>query len=242
MTKKKVLVTTLECGEADFQRCVDAIKAQKNVILVHQVISSFSEKEAHEKLIESWNAQLKAFNAFVKIDADTVLRHDTIIEKTVDLMLLHEAAATQSPLHDFFTDGPINGLNCYAPSKNTFGNAVNELYCDRSITHNAIVLYGKNMSEDINPAGDHCKYCNEFQAFHFGVHRGMKSQENTMRLVKRAYEKLGDIRRAMALEGFRLASEFKTNKLGFNYRDKDLIERYESSLNMLRQADDSTQV
>lgn len=230
---KRVLVTTLECGEGDFERCIDAIKSQENVEIVHEIISNKPEREAHELHIKSWNSRLDDFDAFLKVDADTVLKHDRVVEMIVDLLLSSGAAATQSPLHDFFTGDFINGLNCYAPKLNTFGTNVHELYCDRSITHHAKVLYGKDMGPEINPAGSHCHYATQLQAFHYGVHRGMKKQENTMRLVKKAHEKLGGFRRLLALEGFYQASEFKNAGKKYNYSDNDLLEAFNSTLSRL---------
>lgn len=221
-----VLVTTLYCGEDDFYMCQKMIASQRGIIIVHEVIDHKPEREAHNALLQSWNACLMQYDVLVKIDADTVLRSCDIIHKTATLLLSSGAAASQSPLHDFYTDSPINGLNMYVPSKNVFRATDNKLHCDRSIEHLGRVVYGNEMDESINPAGLHCFYSAPEQAYRYGVHRGLKNQTDVFNRVKRAHEKVPDRNRALAIEGFNDAATFRMNGLGFNYCDDDFKRMY----------------
>jgi hypothetical protein len=58
----------------------------------------------------------------------------------------------------------------------------------------------------LQPAGDHCKYATELQAFHYGFHRGFKRQYDIRDRVSVAWHAHGRDRvRGMALTGFLLA-------------------------------------
>lgn len=204
MNTPRIFVGTLCCGEGDYDDCVNSVLRQSNVIVEHVIIRDLPEQEAHNELYVLWTLIKQSFDAFVKVDADTVLAHDNVLASYAN-MLSDNSRVTgiQAPLHDYFTDDMINGLNCYTPSVVFSSSPV--LYCDRTDTNHDIVLKAKDVVSELKPAGYHCHKASDVQAFHFGYHRGLKNQHDVMNRVILAWQKHKDHKRALAIAGFNAA-------------------------------------
>lgn len=226
----KVFVGTMSCGEGDFAACCAAIIAQKDVEVEHFVIENLPEKEAHNKLWAAWRERQSTFDLFVKVDADTVLKDDTILSQ-VGTIMKNDPRVTgiQAPLHDYFTDGFINGLNCFSP-KVTFRDSADDLFCDRQVdVDHDVVLGSTQVPPSLQPAGLHCHNSSEIQAFHFGVHRALKGQQHIIERVRQAWNREKDKLRGLVILGARLSSQFTKNRR-FNYGDKELVEMFDRAL------------
>lgn len=228
----KVFVGTLYSGEGDFTKCVASIVEQQDIDITCSVISDLPEKEAHNALWDAWNDAKKDHDIFVKVDADTVLQHPRVLKNVCDLFASNERlTGIQCWLHDYFTDGLIYGLNCY--SRNVvFKRTEDNLFCDRVDTNHDQVLRGGALPKELFPAGQHCHHANELQAFHFGLHRQLKKQDNILHLVRKAWERDRDSIRAWALVGAHVAEQFRSNHR-FNYTDPEFIAVFNSSMGLV---------
>lgn len=230
MVEPRIFVGTMHCGEADYPACVQAVRAQRGVTITHVTISDLPEKEAHNALWQSWRDAKADHDIFVKVDADTVLRsHDT-------LRLIHDQFARdprvtglQAPLHDYMTDGHINGLNAFG-RRVVFNDTRDNLYCDRAVdTGHDVVLREKLLPLDLVPAGNHCHHASEVQSFHYGVHRMLKGQVATMDRVFKAWSRDRDRVRLFALVGAHMANRFAADHK-FNYTDPEFTAAFDETV------------
>lgn len=214
----RVFVGTMSCGEGDLEECIKSLCFQTGVDVTHELISGLPEREAHNRLWDSWRSVKDNFDMFVKLDADTVLTHEHVLSEFWNLMSSNaRITGIQAPLLDYFTDGMINGLNCFSP-RVIFNESSNDLYCDRNVDHgHDIVIRSDMVPERLRPAGRHCFFSTEEQAFHFGLHRALKNQVSTMVAVSQAYHKYRDPLRKLALLGAQVSNQFSGG--GFNYVD-----------------------
>ncbi len=235
MSKPKIFVGTMYCGEGDYDKCCQSIDNQKNVSVIHSRINNMPEKQAHNLLWDSWR-QVKdnEFDMFVKVDADTVLAHDEVLSELWKLMSSNpRITGIQAPLLDYFTDNYINGLNCFSP-KVTFKDSTDELFCDRRVdVDHDIVICSNDVPQQLRPAGYHCYHPTDVQSFHFGLHRALKCQIQVIDLVKQAWKRHGDKRRALALLGASCANTF--NSGGFNYDDERFKLAFDGVINKYEQ-------
>lgn len=228
MTTPKIFISTMFCGEGDFDQCVSAIENQKDVEITHQVIKDQPEFEAHRIQITGWNDRMNDFDLFVKVDSDTVLVDDHLIIDVFNELKAHDASAAQIRLHDYFTNSLINGLNFYT-KESVFSVPQDRVYCDRSVVHKKFLHSDHGYFKRHVPAGLHAFFATERQAFHFGVHRGVKNRFDEQMLVENAYKREPTILRKLAIMGFESASLFKDNHQ-FNYGDALFNNVFESTM------------
>lgn len=225
----QVFIGTLFCGEGDIQKCCEAIAKQDNVTFRHDIIANLPEKEAHNKLWSTWRKVQTDFDAFIKVDADTVLMHENVISEFMKIMTENpDVTGIQAPLKDYFTNSFINGLNCF---KNTvvFNDSKDDLFCDRGIDVNhKVVLKADRVPDSLRPAGLHCYHSSEQQAYHFGLHRALKGQVATITQVKAAFVNEPTKLRGLALIGANDSRKFASHKR-FNYTDSEFSEAFESA-------------
>lgn len=219
---KKVWVGTLHSGEGDFDKCVESIKRQKDVSITHHVISNLPEKEAHNALWSAWKENKSSHDVFVKVDADTVLKHDRVLSTICELMV-GDVTGIQCPIHDFISNDLINGLNCFSPQVE-FKATVDKLFCDRVDSGHKIVLRSEKLPSTLVPAALHCHYSSELHAFHYGLHRKLKNQTGLLQKVKDAWIASPERIRGFALLGASVAHAFKDG--GFNYTDDRLMTEF----------------
>lgn len=225
----RVFVGTMYCGEGDFAECCKAVVKQRDVKVTHVVIADLPEREAHNRLWQAWRDAKADHDMFVKVDADTVLAHDEVLLEFWRMMQANpRITGIQAPLLDYFTDGYINGLNCFSP-RVTFRDTSDDLFCDRQVdTDHDIVVKSGGVTERLRHAGYHCYHATDRQAFHFGLHRALKNQRQVIELVKQAQQRHGDRQRALALAGADCAGAFTQG--GFNYGDERFMLAFEATL------------
>lgn len=231
---RSIFVGTLFSGEGDYNDCINSILEQKNVTITHKLIANHPEKEAHNILWNSWkNVQNDGYKAFIKIDADIILSHDHVLNEIINLFEQNpEITHVQAPLYDFFTDDLLVGINCYSPSV-VFTNSNDNLFCDRNMdTNHKIHLRAENVPQSLKPAGFHCTKATELQAFHYGVHRALKGQQDVLTKVYASFIKTHNILKYLVLLGASRAHVFING--GFNYTDDLLKKEFENALQLAR--------
>lgn len=189
----KFLVCTMHCGELDFPHHVQAL-AQQGVEYEHRVFKDMVEVDAH-------NAVYQAFNGAgpdwirLKLDADVVLYPGALLALAKNV---GSHSWIDPMVDDYFTNGPLHaGAACYGPSVR-FRHQHLTLKCDRDVcTNGALQHHGV--------IGKHAHYADEWTAFRYGLHRGMKGQTKIMDAVQRAWEQHRDPVRFAALRGFDVA-------------------------------------
>lgn len=215
----KIFVGTMYHQENDFEKCCDMINKQQNVIITHDIISNLSEAEAHKIQTQHWVEQKHNFDFFIKIDADTVLFDELILHKICSRMQQEHINYLQYGLFDFLSQTQIFGLNTFDTTVE-FNLQINNLYCDRNFSKQ-----NKNCVFDKIIVGDHMLYCNNLQAFHYGIHRGKKEQYHLIDKIKKANNINFDIRRLYALSGFDIAQSFVSS---YDYCSSDLLTIFEN--------------
>lgn len=214
----KIFVGTLFCGEEEFEESKRMVLSQKDVEIHHCVIKNLPEYEAHNALWNEWNSAKINFDIFVKIDADTILDNEfKLRDISKEFQKNDRLTGMQIPLHDYFTDSEILGLNCFS-NKVIFNPARSRLHADHADTGHDIV-YRNDAVTHLSPAGKHCSYPNPKQSFHYGFHRMKKNQRETICKVYKAWKKNGGDGRAFALYGAKIAAE--NFSMGHDYGDED---------------------
>lgn len=226
----RIFVGTMYTQEGDFLHALERVQQQEGVVASHIIIANMREKEAHNALWHAWRHQGKSHDLFVKLDADTVLATTTTLAEIWQQFEQNpRVTGLQAPLHDYMTDGFINGLNAFS-TKVVFNDTQDELYCDRQVdTGHDVVLRGDALPINLRPAGFHCHHASDKQAFHFGLHRALKGQRLVIDKMYEAWHKCNhDRTRAMGLIGAGLSSRFAINRR-FNYADQEFLDAFEEA-------------
>jgi hypothetical protein len=191
MSMLKYLVCTMYCGEPDLPHHLKAM-SQQGVEVDHRIISYKREVDAHNAVYSAFN---EASSEWIraKIDADVVLTPGMLARIEVpDNMWLDPQT------HDYFTDKPLHAGVAIYGSSIRFRVQTDALKCDRNVIIPPVNQHG------IGVIGTHAAYADEFTGFHFGFHRGLKSQLPVYEDLVAAYKRHGDRVRLMAIRGFEL--------------------------------------
>jgi hypothetical protein len=217
----KIFVGTMYSGENELAQSIASIRKQEKVEVYHVIVRDKRELEAHCDLYTQWNQNKQNFDMFVQVDADTVLQSPTAFFDAFDALhreMEHGYTSLQYPLLDHLTESRIMGLNFYSPHV-IFNVPNDEVYCDRSTSNNATKLM-------LHEIGFHSPNPTYRQAFHFGLHRGLKGQDQKWSpALIGAFKANGDDRRVMALLGFRASKAFRGHKRT-SYVDDEFSEAY----------------
>jgi len=230
----KVLVGTLYSGENEFEECQAAIRSQVGVNFEQLIIRNKPELEAHRLLFTTFLERANEFELLVKVDADTVLGSPQLISRIArrfgdepNLEVLSIA------LKDFFTGALINGLQ-------TYRNTVRWNF-EKDTVFPDIPLLDPNRyhydQSDLAPAGMHSPNPSALQAFHYGVHRGLKSIQKIhstthwglLNLVWKNFLKTQDRRIGFASLGAELVYAGVFNRADQNYtvpRMEEVFQKY----------------
>lgn len=230
----KLFVGTLYSGENEFQECLDSIKMQSYKDFQHFIFRDLPNKEAHITLFKSFLESGSDYDILIKVDADMVLSNDTLFEEIVrkfetnDWMDLFAIA-----VYDFFSDQLIWGLNSYRNTvewdleKEMIFVDISKVSSDRAYYDDVILA----------PAAIHCKNPSPFQAFHYGVHRGLKSIQprggsahwSSLERTWNCFQRSRNVRIGLASLGTELvyAGKFGIEDLDYtNPRLKDALEEF----------------
>lgn len=216
----RFLVGVGYCIEREFEDCIESINSQVDCELRVFVLEGLTQKEAHNQLYDNFMAQAGDFDYFIKVDADMVLERPTLFKEiAAKFDRSPELVHLQIGVYDWMTDSLIFGLHVYRSSYNFVPN-VERIFVDVA-SHS-----GKFDSDatELAPAALHCRDPSEFQAYHFGLHKGVKFvQKDTMNVredfrgyhwnhflnMEKHYLRSKDRRLAFALLGFQDAIRWR---------------------------------
>lgn len=166
----RILVGIMYCIENELDACIAAIQRQTYQKYDYFVVDNLPNKEAHDKLYQTFMNASDEYQLFVKIDADMVLCRNTYFAEVVqEFSADPELTLLQVAVYDFFTDQLIFGQHNYRSTVRWNTNE-QELFTDKQSISEKIV----NDSNTLAPAAVHCPDPSHFQAFHFGVHKAVK--------------------------------------------------------------------
>lgn len=171
MKNPNLLIGTLYTGENELDDCIQSIKTQTYENFDHSIIRNLSNKEAHLTLFKIFLEKSEDYDLLIKVDADMVISDPQLFENIVRKM--HENPGIDIltiAVHDFFSDQLIYGLNTY---RNTVRWNLDKenLFVDIPDTPQYKYLFD---DRELAPAAVHCPNPSPYQAFHYGVHRGLK--------------------------------------------------------------------
>jgi hypothetical protein len=231
----RFLVGTLYSGENEFEECIQSIKGQSNQDYDHIIISNLPEIDAHYKLYRAFLDKADEYMLLIKVDADCVLISEHLFQGIVEKF-------TASPwlevmnigVLDFFTGEMIAaGIQVY---RNTVKWKFEDtLYPDIPILDLRRFLYDRT---ELAPAAWHCKNPSIPQAFHYGIHRGLKAIQrrhsanhwgNLEKVRKNFYSKK-DMRLGFAVLGAELVYAGIIEREDQNYTNQtmnQILEKYQ---------------
>ena len=226
----KVFIGTLLCKEeSGFDECLKTIRAQKNIQITHNLIKDLSERDGYHQQTRDWLNVQQNFDFFITIDPDMTLLHENVIYDICTRMQQNKINFLQYGLHDYLSNTQIFGLN-------TFDNTINfHLQNDNlSPEKNYTITPDTTYVYDVTIKGYHMMYCNDLQAFHYGVHRGLKQQTFLLKRIKKLYEIYkDDKRRLYAIQGFIKSNLFDKEKTNFNYQSPELLEQFKITKDLI---------
>ena len=231
----RIFVGTMYCGENEFDCSQQFIDEQLNVIVKKYIVKNKSEQDAARELYGTWNILKDEYDFFVQVDADTILAHDYVLDQATQLLYNHSAplrdnskafTSLQAPLYDYLTNDFVMGLNVYTPQV-VWESNINKLYTDRC-TKNNVTLRPDNFKqfpESLIPAGSHAAMLSNVQAYHYGLHRGLKNQFDKKKRILHCSE---TVTRKFALIGFEDCEMFR-GTTDFSYNDDKFLSAFENA-------------
>ncbi len=227
-SRPRVLIGTLFCGESQIDRCRHAVREQKHVNLDQYIVEGLPSVKAHNALWDYWNDHRMEYDMIVKVDADMVLTHDEIIYNLYKFIQSHKGVnAVQIGLKDYFSGGVIYGLNCYSQAV-WFNEAKDDYMCDRTYQNvNEFVLGTDDRVRYLGLGAYHAPDPTPMQAFHFGMYRQLKKQQQILNKVKIAYDKNKDEGRKWVLIGAKCAAEHMRHHT--SYLDEEFKKAFEDA-------------
>jgi hypothetical protein len=231
----KVMVGTLHSGEREFEESRRSIQSQTYDHLEHVVISGHPNKEAHALLYQGFLASQA--DILVKVDADMVLLDADFIDRIVDNFAKRpEVDVLAIAILDFFSGEEMVGVNAYRRTVDWQPARQLDLFTDSGFRSSSRLVIGG----DLLHSCIHSPNPSPFQAFHFGVHRGLKvalsahydreSQAATQAwYLERTWENFlvrGDNRLGLACLGFELALTGRYGPADIDYTSTKLRDSF----------------
>lgn len=237
----KILVGIMYCIENEVDECIAAIQEQTYKEHHHFVINNLPNKEAHEKLYQTFMNSAEKYDLFIKVDADMVLARKTFFYEVIECFRNDKVMDfLQIAVHDFFTNRLIYGLHIY---RNTvkWVTQNEQIFVDQKN-----VQYRKRVLDDhcLAPAAFHCPNPSLFQAFHFGLHKAVKVMQigkepksysnaathwQNIWETRKNFDQTNDVRLGFALLGAELAFKHKLTSQHVDFNNTKLLELFKST-------------
>lgn len=229
----KILVGTLFSGENEYAACLEAIRKQSFQNFDHMLIENLPELEAHNKLYRAFIDHADEYELLIKVDADTVLLSKELFARIVEKFEQNQWLEVMNiGVLDFFTDEMIPaGIQIY---RNTvrWDFSKDTVFPDIPIMDPQRYLYDKT---ELAPAATHCQDPSNLQAFHYGVHRGLKSIQKihstshwkSLQKVWQHFLRSKDIRLGFAILGAELVYRGTFNREDQNYTNPHMDQVFE---------------
>ncbi|MFH2008152.1 MAG: hypothetical protein ABI333_16335 [bacterium] len=168
----RLLVGTMVTIENEFEACQASIRRQTYQDFEQLVIRDLPNREAHEALYGTFRDRRDEFELLVKVDADMVVSSPTLFADVVERFQCNpELQVLSIAVHDYYSDRLVFGLNTY---RNTipWQRTGDLVFTDQFPRLVNLVTFDRR---ELAPAAAHCPDPSPFQAFHFGLHRGVKA-------------------------------------------------------------------
>lgn len=166
------LVLTLYSGENEYESSVAALRAQSWPHWEQRIFEHLPSKQAHDALYAEIMARSGEFSLFAKLDADMVLSGPDALESMVRLFIEDpELDHAVFALDDYMSNSPMMGLHVFT-NRVRWRPTGERLFVD---PNPAIPGHRRLVREAPAPVGRHAPDPSPYQAFHFGVHRGLKA-------------------------------------------------------------------
>lgn len=229
------MVGTLFSGENEFEECLASIRNQTYQDFEHFIYKNLPNVEAHHALFSDFTSKSDKFDFLVKIDADMVLCSDQLFANIVNKMAKNPDIDVFSiAVRDFFSGELINGLNTYRNSVK-WDFSKDTMFVDISEVTRERTFYDQI---ELAPAAIHCKNPSNLQAFHYGVHRGLKSIQKVhstshWAFIDKTWQnflKVKDSRIGLAVLGAELVYTGKFNREDVDYTNpnvRNVLEQYQ---------------
>ncbi len=244
---KKVLAGVMHTIENEFESCIQSVQSQKQVHVTYFVIHDLPNRQAHDKLYDTFMKENAYHDFFVKVDADMVLKNDLFFYTIGEIFNDHpELMMVSFPVYDHFSEKLINGIHSF---RNTFkwDRDPNEnIYTDASPISDRKKMHLKLKQ---NAGVHHCPNPSPFQAFHYGMHKAIKvdagynmrnAQATRYRMGLKHYSTLmrifflslksGHLQQIYVLEGVYAVIKNKLTKENVSYNDLEAISYFKNSV------------
>lgn len=171
MNKYSVLAGMLTVDESQFERALAAMREQEGCNVSFEVFGAFDEREAHRRLYASLSRSRRRFDVRCKVDADMVIIHPRLFAVAARTFECFPQLDTiMVPLHDFYTDGEINGLLMWSP-RVKWTSSADWIFSDAATNTSRNLLTLKSLTA---PVALHAPDPAPEQAARFGSHRALK--------------------------------------------------------------------
>lgn len=221
----RIYIGTLFSGENELEACRESVKRQTCPYITHEIFSHLPNKEAHETLYARFMELQGQFDYFIKLDADMVLVHESVIEEMVALFRSHDRLDHGVfTVQDWYSGTPIKGLHMFTP-RVTWKRSRENLFVDEAPMREGEKHF---FSGPPSPVAYHSPDPSLEEAFLFGFHRGLKVMQRGrwiksasqarrhLRLLQRAWGVLQedhDTRRVAVILGANQAFEGEESAL-----------------------------
>jgi len=209
----KILVGIMHGIENELDECLAAVDRQSLPAYDRFVLSGLSNKEAHDTLYQTFMDHRQEVDLFMKIDADMVLSRHTFFEECAERFVEDgKLQHIQIALDDWMTNRRIFGLHVYR-SSHAWELNDEAVFVDMvDVPHERV-----DDRDQLAPAAVHCPNPSPFQAYHFGLHKGVKFVQksrpevharyrvthwNHFEALEQNYHRTGERRLGLALLGF----------------------------------------
>jgi len=165
----RLLIHTLNSGEAALPVLVRQLARQSFQDFDHEVVSGLSNREGHTLQYRLFMERAASYELFMKLDADMTFRSDTSLADAVRATEDHpDVQHFAFQVWDYFTGAETLGVHIYR-SGITFGDFRDDLFVDPDPTARQILWDGPPA-----PFINHGEVVSDFECFCFGVHKFLK--------------------------------------------------------------------
>lgn len=166
----RVMIGTLYSGENEIDVCKDGIARQDYNALHHVILEGLAKKDAMSTLYERFLNS--SYDLLIKVDADMVILDRSFVSKVVDVFRYSDdLILLQMAIMDYYTGGPIQGINAYSKKLHWEKNKQDALFTDKVDVpkKNRLIVWTNFVDSAV-----HAPLSSGFHSFHFGVHRALK--------------------------------------------------------------------
>jgi glycosyltransferase involved in cell wall biosynthesis len=175
--KLKLMVGMLYSGEGEYHIARERLNRQSLKYDTLRVIKFKGNVEAHNELYSEFLAS--DADLLVKVDADMVIVDESFFSRITAMAAAYkDKAIFQIGILDFYSGRQIQGINIYTKKLKWDVAATDQIFTDRTkvFPHERRLVWTTFLRSVL-----HSPSPTPFQAFHFGVHRGIKSRISSSR-------------------------------------------------------------